>query len=128
MRAFYSGDPPDCAKLSVRRLTSTGPAASFTPADDYLSTSAQVTATIHRIETQKIFVDSNDVCVFSILETRALAKPILVADWYHLEIDRIASSIRVFDTGPFASRSVESGDGSAVDPVCHMSAATAAQR
>lgn len=124
MRAFYGGDTESARSFLRDDVRFTGPAASFTSADDYLSTSAHVASMVRKLEIQRIFVDDGDVCVFSTLETQALGEPILVADWYHLHGDRIGSIQTIFDTAPFATRSVEPSREAAVDPVCHMQVST----
>ena len=126
-RAFYAGDTVTARRYLCDDVLFTGPAASFTSADDYLSASAHVASMVHNIETERTFVDDSDVCVFSRLHTKALTRPVLVADWYHLQGERIASIRSVFDTGQFASRSIEARRDSAVDPVCHMSVDTDTQ-
>jgi Cu+-exporting ATPase len=120
MRAYYAGDTETARRYVRDDVSFTGPAASFTSADDYLSTSAHAASMLREINIQRIIVDDGDVCVFSHLETKAFSHPMLVADWYHLEGDRIASIHTIFDTGPFVSGSVEHRQDFAVDPVCHM--------
>ena len=127
MRAFYAGDTETARRYLRDDVSFTGPAATFTSADDYLSTAAHVASTPGNIEVQRVFLDDSDVCVFSMLDTRALTHPLQVADWYHLEGDRIASIQTVFDTGAFASGSGDHKQDSVVDPVCHMDVDTRAQ-
>ena len=124
MRAFYAGDTETARRYVCDDMSFAGPAATFTSADDYLSTSAHVASMLRTIQIQRIFEDDSDVCVFSMLETHAFNHPMLVADWYHLKEDRNASIQTVFDTGPFASGSGEHKQDSAVDPVCHMNVDT----
>ena len=127
MRAFYAGDTETARRYLCDDMSFAGPAATFTSADDYLSTSAHVASMLQNVKVQRVFLGDTDVCVFSMLETKALNRPMLVADWYHLEGDRIASIQTVFDTGPFASGAGEHKQDSAVDPVCHMNVDTRAQ-
>jgi Cu+-exporting ATPase len=127
MRAYYAGDTETARRYVCDDVSFMGPAASFTSADDYLSTSAHAASMLREINIQRIFVDDGDVCVISHLETKAFSDPMLVADWYHLEGDRIASIQTIFDRGPFVSGSVERTQNTAVDPVCHMNVDTSAQ-
>jgi Cu+-exporting ATPase len=123
-RAFYAGDAETARQYLYDDVAFDGPAASFTSAQDYLTTAAHVASIVHKIESERTFVDDGDVCVFSRLHTRALPEPLLVADWYHVRGERIASIRTIFDTGQFASGSVQQRQDSAVDPVCHMSVDT----
>lgn len=120
MRAFYAGDAESARRYLHDDLAFEGPAANFSSADDYLSTSRHVAAMIVSYEIQRIFEDADDVCVFSLLQPKRLTGPILIADWYHLQRERIASIRTIFDTGAFAPASAEPGEDSVVDPVCHM--------
>ena len=120
IRAYYAGDVESARDYVCEDLAFTGRAATFTSADDYLSASLHVASMIDSYQIQRIFVDADDVSVFSVLRPKGFAQPIAVADWYHLEHDRIASIQTIFDTGPFASPPTQPAAASTVDPVCHM--------
>src|SRR5262245_43384916 len=107
LRAFYAGDAETARQYLHDDVAFDGPAASFTSAEDYLATSAHVASIVHRFEIERTFVDDDDVCVFSRLYTRALTESLLVADWYHVQGERIASIRTIFDTGQFASGSAQ---------------------
>jgi hypothetical protein len=53
------------------------------------------------LEKRQVFVDGPDECVFydSLIDHPVAS--IAIADWYHIEGDRIASIRRILDTGPF---------------------------
>jgi YHS domain-containing protein len=124
-RAFYAGDTHTARRYLRDDLSFSGPAASFASADDYLRASHHVGTLVRAVETRKVFADGADVCVFYDLLTNSHDQPISVAEWYHLEDDKIASIRTIFDTGPFLMTGPEEPPDSAVDPVCHMAVARA---
>ena len=79
-----------------------GPIDTFDNADDYLEAIKGLSQIMKGTETKRVFENGDDVCVIYDLQTVTPAGDAPVAEWYHVEGDRI-SMIRVFfDPRPFA--------------------------
>ena len=114
--ALYGGDPHTARQLLADDLSFDGPAAHVAGADHYMRASEHAVAAIQHVETHKVFADDADVAVFYDLHLSHSVPLITVADWFHVEGDKIAAIRTILDTGPF---SAPSGDA-VVDPVCGM--------
>jgi YHS domain-containing protein len=116
LTAVYSGDAETARQCLADELSFRGPAASVDGADNYLKATAHAVRAVKRIEIQRLFVDGSDVAAFYELHIDHPVGSIAIADWHHLEGDRIRSIRSILDTGPFVSAGWET----AVDPVCGM--------
>jgi YHS domain-containing protein len=122
LTAAYGGDPDTARQYLAHDVSFRGPAAQFSGADVYLEASAHARRAVRRLEMHRMFADDVDVAAFYDLHFDHPVGVIAIADWYHLEGDRIASIRTILDTGPFTARVSEEG---AVDPVCGMTVAKA---
>jgi YHS domain-containing protein len=121
-KALYEGDSPTARRLLADDLSFDGPAAHVTGAEAYLRATAHAVAAVQRVETRKVFADDADVAVFYDLHLNHPTVPsITIADWFHVEGDRIVSIHSILDTGPFSAPTEEA----VVDPVCGMHVAPA---
>jgi YHS domain-containing protein len=120
--ALYGGDAGAARQCLADDVSFQGPAAKFSGADAYMRASAHAVRAVKRIETQKVFVDDSDVAVFYDMHLDHPQRSIAIADWYHLEGNKIASIRTILDTAPFTRPVL--GD-SAIDPVCGMTVGTA---
>jgi YHS domain-containing protein len=67
----------------------------------------------------KVFVDDQDACIFYDLHLDHAVNVVSVAEWYHLEGDRISAIRTILDTAPFTPTRDAAAE-TAVDPVCGM--------
>jgi ketosteroid isomerase-like protein len=79
-----------------------GPLESFSDADSYLASLQQLSRIVTGAETQKVFVDGDDVCVIYDLKTAPVPKS-RTCEWYHVRDGKVASVSVVFDARPFAA-------------------------
>jgi len=120
--ALYGGDSGTARACLADDVSFQGPAAKFSGADAYMKASAHAVRGVKRLETHKVFVDGPDVAVFYDMYVDHPVGSIAIADWYHVENDRIAAIRTILDTGPFTAP--VAGD-TAVDPVCGMTVSKA---
>ncbi len=115
--ALYGGDQSTARQCLTDDFSFHGPAAKFSGADAYMKASAHAVRGVKRVETHKVFVDDADVAVFYDVYVDHPVGSIAIADWYHVEGDKIASVRTILDTAPFTAPAI--GE-TAVDPVCRM--------
>lgn len=115
--ALYGGDPRTARQHLADDVSVEAPAAHFTSADKYLKATEHAVRAVKRVETLKTLADHADVALFYKLHIDHPVGAITVADWYHVEDDRITSIRTILDTAPLTARTA--GD-TAVDPVCGM--------
>jgi YHS domain-containing protein/limonene-1,2-epoxide hydrolase len=121
-KALYDRDTRTARLLLADDLSFEGPAAHVTGAQAYLRATEHAVAAVQRVETRKVFADDADVAVFYDLHLHhPTVASITIADWFHVEGDRIASIRSILDTGPFSAPPEET----VVDPVCSMHVAPA---
>ncbi len=113
--AFYGGDAQSARQYLVDNLSFSGPAATFSTADEYLKATEHAVRAVKGLEKHKVFVDGRDVCIIYDLLVDNPVGSIAIAEWYHLG-KRIASIRTILDTGPFNSTTGET----VVDLVCRM--------
>jgi hypothetical protein len=58
---------------------------------------------VQRIDVKKLFVDGDDVCLLYEMVTNTPAGTAFIAEWLHVEGDKIAAIRTVFDARPFAA-------------------------
>jgi YHS domain-containing protein len=120
--ALYGGDSGTARQCLADDVSFQGPAATFSGADAYMKASAHAVRGVKRLETHKVFVDGTDVAVFYDMYVDHPVGSIAIADWYHVEDDKIAAIRTILDTGPFTAP--VAGE-TAVDPVCGMTVSKA---
>jgi len=79
-----------------------GPIDSFSDADSYIAALRQLSGIVTGAETQKVFVDGDDVCVIYDLKTVPVPNS-RTCEWYRVRDGKIASVSVVFDARPFAA-------------------------
>jgi ketosteroid isomerase-like protein len=82
-------------------LSFEGPIDRFDDADSYLASLEQLSGIVTGAETQKVFVDGDDVCVIYDLKTAPVPSA-RTCEWYRISEGKIASVSVVFDARPFA--------------------------
>jgi ketosteroid isomerase-like protein len=78
-----------------------GPIDRFSDADTYVASLQQLSGIVTGTETQKVFVDGDDVCVIYDLKTAPVPSS-RTCEWYRVRDGKIASVSVVFDARPFA--------------------------
>jgi YHS domain-containing protein len=123
--AFWGGDAQKARQYLADDLSYSAPGAAFRTADVYLKASEHARRGAAGVEKRKVFADGPDVCIFYDLLLNGPVGSAAVAEWYHLDGDKIASIRTILDTAPFtAGARVQPGE-TALDPVCHMTVAKA---
>jgi hypothetical protein len=102
-KAWTSHDFATARKALRDDLDFKGPIDTFHRADDYASATQRLAGIIKTVDVRKVFVDGQDVCLIYDMVTNTPAGTAPIAEWYHVDGDKI-SAIRVFfDARPFAS-------------------------
>ncbi len=78
-----------------------GPIDSFSDADNYVASLRQLSGIVTGAETQKVFVDGDDVCVIYDLKTAPVPSS-RTCEWYQVREGKVASVSVIFDARPFA--------------------------
>lgn len=102
-KAWTSGDFDSARGLLHDDVSFEGPIDSFDKADDYIEALRGLSKIVKATETQKVFVDRNDVCVVYNLVTNTPAGTSPTVEWYHLRDGKISSLRVYFDARPFAA-------------------------
>jgi hypothetical protein len=103
LAAWTSRDFATARTLLHDNVSFRGPIDAFSNADDYLGAIKNLAQIVKGIEKQKVVVDGQDVVEFYDLVTATPAGKAPVAEWYHVEGNKI-DAIRVyFDARPFAA-------------------------
>jgi hypothetical protein len=85
------------SRLLAQRLNSQIPSR-------YLQATDHAARALRNVEKHKIFVDAEDACIFYELHVDHAVNVVPVAEWYHLDGDRITSIRTILDMAPFTSR------------------------
>jgi YHS domain-containing protein len=117
--ALYGGDMTAARQYLNDRFSFIGPAAQISDPDRFLRATEHAARAVRKLEKHKVFVDGQDACIFYDLHLDQGVEVVPVAEWYHLEGDRIASIRTILDTAPFTAPR-QGGTETAVDPVCRM--------
>jgi YHS domain-containing protein len=117
--AVYGGQGTTARRYLADQFSFIGPAAQFSDPDRYLHATEHAARAVRNVEKHKIFVDGDDACIFYDLHIDHAVNVVPVAEWYHLDGDRITSIRTILDTAPFTSPR-PTGAETAVDPVCSM--------
>jgi YHS domain-containing protein len=117
--AVYGGDTTTARDYLAAQFSFIGPATQFSDPDRYLRATEHAARAVRIVEKHKIFVDGQDACIFYDLHIDHAVNVVPVAEWYHLEGDRITSIRTILDTAPFTSTR-QAGAETAADPVCGM--------
>lgn len=119
LEAVYGGDTATARRCLADQFSFVGPAAHFSDPDRYLLATEHAARAVRKIDTHKVFVDGQDACILYDLHLDHTVSVVPVADWYHVEGDRITSIRTILDTAPFTSPR-QTGTDTAIDPVCGM--------
>jgi SnoaL-like domain len=96
--ALYGRETQTARQYLADDLSFSGPAATFSSADQYLRATAHAVEAVRRVEKRKVFVDGPDVCMFYDLHIDQPAISVPVAEWYHVDRERIVSIRTILDT------------------------------
>jgi hypothetical protein len=117
LTAYTSGDVDRAASLVSENFSFQGPMQATTDLSALrkLVTHVAASARGHRVLRQ--WQDGDEVCTLYQfhVETDAQALSVLVSEWNTVRGGRVASSLMVFDTGPF--RGAGKANATVVDPV-----------
>jgi YHS domain-containing protein len=117
--AAYSSDTSTARRFLADQFLFIGPTTRISDPDRFLSSTEHAARAVHRVEMRKVFMDDQDVGIFYDLHIDHAVSVVPVAEWYHLEGDRISAIQTILDTAPFTSTR-NAGTEAAVDPVCSM--------
>ena len=78
-----------------------GPIDHFDTADAYLQSLRGLSQIVTGVDTRKVFVDGDDVCVIYDMQTTPVPDA-RIAEWYTVRDGKIAAMSVVFDARPFA--------------------------
>jgi hypothetical protein len=101
--ALGKGDVAAARKRLHDDLSFRGPIDAFDKPEPYLEALIKLHPIVQRIDIKKLFVDGNDVCILYDMVTNTPAGTAFIAEWMHVEGDKIASIRTVFDARPFAA-------------------------
>lgn len=101
-KAWTGRDFATARRLLRDDLEFQGPIDTFHRADDYSAAIQGLSGIIKSIELRKLFVDGQDVCVIYDLVTNTPAGTAPIAEWYHVDGDKISAIRAFFDARPFA--------------------------
>ena len=105
--AIGRGDFVAARRLLHDDLSFRGPFDVFAAPEPYLESLKKLHPIVQRIETKKVWSDGPDVCVFYETATTVSIAPEMIAEWFRVRGDRIASIRAVFDARPFAAMFAE---------------------
>src|SRR5262245_43705524 len=100
--AFGRGDGATARSLLGDDVDVKGPIDEFHDDDELMKSLQQLAQIVKGVEPRKTFVDGNDVCLIYDLVTNSPAGTAPVAEWHHVEGDKIAAIRVFFDARPFA--------------------------
>lgn len=80
-----------------------GPFDTFHNADDLIAAVTRLGNIVEEVRTRKVFADGNDVCILYDFVAKPPAGTVLIAEWFHVEGDKIDSIEIVFDPRPFVA-------------------------
>ena len=103
MGALGKGDFVAARKYLDDHLSFQGPIDTFQKPEPYVESLEKLHPIIERVDTKKMFVDGNDVCLLYDLVTKSPAGTAFVAEWHRISGEKIAAIRVVFDARPFAA-------------------------
>jgi YHS domain-containing protein/predicted SnoaL-like aldol condensation-catalyzing enzyme len=118
--AYTSGDVDAAASLVSEDFSFHGPMTESVGRDALRRMVAHVASGARGCRILRQCQDGDDVCsLYEFhVETSTGSTSVLVSEWNTVRSGQVASSLMVFDTGPFRSTTREGGDS--LDPVCGM--------
>jgi len=117
--AIYGADGATARRYLADQFAFTGPAARFSDPDRFLLATEHAARAVRKIDKHKVFVDGQDACIFYDLHIDHAVGVVPVAEWYHVDGDRISAIRTILDTAPLTSKG-GAGTETAFDPVCGM--------
>jgi YHS domain-containing protein len=120
LTAYTSGDVDRAASLVSENFSFQGPMHATAGRSALRKIVAHVAANARGHRVLRQWQDGDEVCTIYQLsvETDAEATSVLVSEWNIVRGGQVASSLMVFDTGPF--RRAGQASAAVVDPVCGM--------
>ena len=100
--AWTSKDFQTARALLSDGLDFKGPIDTFDNADAYMAAIQRLAEIVNGIETRKLFVDGQDVCVIYDMITATPAGTVPIAEWHQVRDGKIARIRVYFDSRPFA--------------------------
>jgi hypothetical protein len=89
--AMYGGDAATARHYLADQFSFNGPGAQFADPDRYLLATEHAARAVRRVEKRKVFVDGQDACIYYDLHIDHAVNVVPVAEWYHLEGDKISA-------------------------------------
>jgi YHS domain-containing protein len=117
--AIYGADGATARRYLADRFEFVGPASRFSDPDRFLLATEHAARAVRKVDQHKVFVDGQDACIFYDLHIDHAVSVVPVAEWYHVDGDRITAIRTILDTAPFTSNN-RTGTQTEVDPVCGM--------
>ena len=102
-KAAASGDFAAARKLLCDDLFFRGPIDTFDAPEPYIESLKKLQRIVERVEMRKIFVDGEDVCLLYDMVTRTPSGTTFIAEWHHVQNQKIASIRLAYDARIFAA-------------------------
>jgi Cu+-exporting ATPase len=120
LAAYTSGDVDKAASLVSEDFSFQGPMQATVGKSALRRMVAHVAPNARGFRLVRQWHDGNDVCSLYEFHVQASDEPttVLVSEWNTVRDGQVASSVMVFDTGPF--RPAGRDDPAVTDPVCGM--------
>jgi YHS domain-containing protein/ketosteroid isomerase-like protein len=120
LAAYTSGDVDRAASLVSENFFFQGPMQTTAGTSALRKIVAHVAANARGHRVLRQWQDGDEVCTIYQLsaETDTEATSVLVSEWNTVRGGQVASSLMLFDTGPF--RGARKANATVVDPVCGM--------
>ena len=123
-KEFWIQNSAVARRLLADEFAFSGPAASISGAGAYMRVTEHARAGVTGVQLQRLFADSDDVCVPYDLLLEGPVGRTTVAEWYRMDGRRIASLKTLLDTAPFRRlRPSDSPAETAINSVCHVTVA-----
>ena len=100
--AWKANDFDTMRSLVAEDVRFEGPLATLEGAEDYMKGIQGLSKVISEIVIQKVFVDGQDVLTWYDMHTTVVASPVAVANWVHVEGDKITALRVAFDARELA--------------------------
>ncbi len=100
MMAFATRDHEQAKRHLAPDLAFVGPIDTFDNADDYLESTKRLDGLNATVTPRKTLVDGSDILMIYDMEAAATGTS-RIAQWFHVDDDRITSIEIFFDAGPF---------------------------
>lgn len=102
-KAVGSGDFAAARKLLHDNLSFRGPIDTFDAPEPYIESLKKLHRMVERVDMRKVFVDGDDVCLLYDMVTRVPSGTTFIAEWHHVQNQKIASIRLAYDARIFAA-------------------------